>query len=150
MEKIRAEARTTNEYESLSDIRLLLSPAQIAFHDARGEFAAAGVKGDAFGQLRELIDEADPFHSPVVFDQGERADTASLADRRDRLLQCRERAALIGRIKQINKIALDVSRRLAVCDDENLFVLARALAKDPSGQLQTHVQIREVLRRLAS
>ena len=119
---------------SLANIRFLLPAAQVAFHDAGRQLAAAGVERDALGQLRELIDEADPVHAPVVFDQRERADPAPFAHGQHGFLQRRDRAALVGRIEQVDEIAFDVRRRLAVGDDEDLLVLARALAQDPPGE----------------
>src|SRR5436189_172670 len=67
----------------LSDVGLFLPPAQVTLHDARGELPAAGVEGDALGQLSKMVDEADPLHAPVILDQSKRADAAPLAHGHD-------------------------------------------------------------------
>jgi len=106
-----------------SDVGLLLAAAEIAFHDAGSQFAAAGVERHALGQLGQLIDESDPLHSPVILDQGEGADATAFAHGQDGLFERGDGAARVRRIQQIDEVAFDVGRGLAVGDDENLFVL---------------------------
>src|SRR5258706_6458093 len=146
--KTRSAQRTGGilQIKILGNMRLLLLSAQIALHDAGGELVAAGVEGHALGQTCQLIDEAHPFHPPIVFDQRERADAAPFADCQYRLLERRDRAALIGRIEEVDEVAFDVGRGLAVGDDEELLVFAGALAEDAAGELQAQVQGGEVLR----
>ena len=59
--------------ETSGEVRLFLSPAEVALHNARREFAAGRVERDAFGELGELIDEADG-RSPRFKSMLERAD----------------------------------------------------------------------------
>src|SRR5258706_381230 len=104
--KTRSAQRTGGilQIKILGNMRLLLLSAQIALHDAGGELVAAGVEGHALGQTCQLIDEAHPFHPPIVFDQRERADAAPFADCQYRLLERRDRAALIGRIEEVDEV----------------------------------------------
>src|SRR5436190_19315473 len=125
-----------------SDVALLLPPGQIALHDAARELGAACVERNAFGQLRHLVHEADPVHAPVVFDERKRGNAAALANGQVRFLKRRDSAALVGRIEEIDVVAINVGGGLPIRHDEELLVLTGALAQDSPGELQSHVQIR--------
>ena len=71
-----------------------------------------------------MVDEADPFHALVIFDQGEGADAAAFLDGEHGFFQRGDGAALVGRVEQVDEIAFDVGGGLAVGDDEDLLVFA--------------------------
>ena len=92
-------------------------------------YADAGVDITAGNNLVDLI-------KPLAKSTRRKgADAASVFRRKHRFLQRSDRAARVRRIEQVAEVAFDVRGGLAVGDDEDLLVLARALAKNSTGQL---------------
>ena len=130
----------------LGDVGFFLTAGEVAFHDASGEVGGAGVEGEAFGEFGELVDEADPVHSPVVFDEGEGADAAAVAEGEGAFFEGGECAAGVWGVEEVDVAGVEVCGGLAVGDDEDLFILAGASLEEASGELEAHVEVSEVLR----
>ncbi len=136
------------DVSSASEEGLFASAGEIAFHDALGEFAAAGVEGDAACEASELVDEADPVHAPVIFDESEACESDVFASADGGFFECGDGAAIVGRIDEVDEVSFDMCGGLAVGDDEDLFIFAGACAEDSSRHLQSEMEVGEVLGRL--
>ena len=93
-----------------------------------------------------LLDEVDQAEVEVILDQGEAGDPdAGVGAAAD--LGQRVRGGLLGgRVDQDDLAALDVRRRLAVGDDDDLLVRRRLSRQDAPRQPEAGVDVREVLR----